>query len=227
MSAQRQVIEAGKYLLQHQLAFGTSGNMSMRMDQERMWVTASGTFMGNLEESDLVEVEIFTGAIKGERKASKESPLHAGIYRKRGDVGAIIHASPFYATLFSCSELRIEPALFIETMYYLENIAYVDYHHPGTQELADAVSEQALKSDVIIMRNHGIVVCDDNVPEALMRLETLEMACKMIVQAKSAGISLKKIPDQIMSSFLSEAKYKPRKHFADGKEHGRDRSRSR
>jgi L-fuculose-phosphate aldolase len=183
------------------------------MDRERMLVTASGTFMGNLAEGDFAEVEITTGVTRGSQKASKETPMHRGIYQKREDVGAIVHASPFYTTLFSCSDLQIESALFIETMYYLENIAYVDYHHPGTQELGDAVAEQARGANIIIMRNHGVVVCDDSVSEALMRLETLELACRMILQAKTAGVSLKRIPEHMVSSFLQEGKYKPRKRI--------------
>lgn len=211
MNQRLQLIDAGKYLLRNRLAWGTSGNISARTNENRMIITASGTFMGELAEDDFAEVNIATGQTEGTRKASKETPFHLGIYRERKDVGAILHSSPFYTTLFSCADEPILSELFIETMYYLENITYVDYYHPGTQGLADAITAQATKANIVMMRNHGVVVYDDTVNEALMRLETLEMACKMIVTAKSAGIALNRIPDQVVTSFLEDSKYKPRK----------------
>lgn len=211
MNEIQQLIKAGRYMLDNKLAWGTSGNISARLDKERMIITASGTFMGELQSDDFVEFEIMTGINKGTRKASKETPMHTGIYKNRDDVGAILHSSPFYTTLFACSNEPIHSEMFIETMYYLEKIAYVDYYHPGTQELGDAIAAQSFNANVIIMRNHGVVVFDDTVSEALMRLETLEMACRMILQAKSSGVHINKIPDLVVKSFLEESKYKPRK----------------
>ncbi|WP_248930754.1 class II aldolase/adducin family protein [Paenibacillus hamazuiensis] len=205
------LIKAGRYMLSNRLAWGTSGNISARLDKDRMLITASGTFMGELAEDDFVEFDIVAGTAKGTRKASKETPMHTGIYKTREDAGAILHSSPFYTTLFSCSNEPIYSEMFIETMYYLENIAYVDYCHPGTKELGEAIAEQTSYANVIMMRNHGVVVFDDNVDEAMMRLETLEMACRMILQAKASGVQLVRIPDQVVRSFLEESKYKPRK----------------
>lgn len=211
MDVKQQLIKAGRYMLTNQLAWGTSGNMSARINQDMMCITASGTFMGELGLDDFVECHINTGKTKGGRKASKETPFHLGIYRNRADVGAILHSSPFYTTLMACSNEPIHSALFIETMYYLEHVAYVDYYHPGSQDLADAIAEQAERANVVIMRNHGVVVFDDNVNEAMMRLETLEMACRMILQAKASGVTLKSIPEHVVHSFLEDSLYKPRK----------------
>ncbi len=205
-----QLIEVGRHLLANQLAWGTSGNMSARLDDDAMTITASGTHMGKLAEKDFVECEILTGKVIGSRKASKETPLHIGIYQQRKDVGAILHSSPFYTTMFACSDMEIYSKLFVESIYYLENIAYVDYYHPGSQELADTITEQAPNANIIIMRHHGVVVFDKNISEALVRLETLEMVCKMILQAKASGIQLNLMPDQVVKSFLEDSGYRPR-----------------
>ncbi|MGM7719828.1 class II aldolase/adducin family protein [Metabacillus sp. Hm71] len=213
MDTRQQLINTGHYLISNHLAWGTSGNISARIDKNRMAITASGTNMANLSMEDFVEFEIETGETKGKRKASKETPMHLGIYREREDVSAILHSSPFYTTLFACSNEPIFSELFIETMYYLENIAYVEYFHPGSQELADAVTKQAPNANIIMMRNHGVVVFDDSVSEAQMRLETLEMACRMILKAKESGVQLRKIPEKTVKSFLEDAFYKPRKRL--------------
>ncbi|MGO4889999.1 class II aldolase/adducin family protein [Anaerobacillus sp. MEB173] len=207
-----ELIHAGKYLVDNQLAWGTSGNLSMKIDEDHMLITASGTKMSDLKKDDFVIFNVHTAEKVGERKASKETPMHSGIYKNRKDAKAILHSSPFYTTLFSCSnEIMISSELFIETMYYLEHVAYVDYYHPGSQELGEAVAEQSLGANVIIMKNHGVIVFDDSMSEALMRLETLEMACRMILEAKKANIQLVKIPDKVVEDFLENSLYKPRK----------------
>ncbi|EGO64815.1 class II aldolase/adducin family protein [Acetonema longum] len=210
MNEKEQLIRTGRHLLAAQLAWGTSGNMSARIDTDTMIITASGTQMGNLNSDDFVECEIFTGKVTGTKKASKETPMHIGIYREREDINAVLHSSPFYATLFSCSDTPIDSRLFVETMYYLENIAYVDYFHPGAQELADAIMKSAKAANVIIMRHHGVVILDKNISEAIVRLETLEMACRMILQAKASGVRLNSISDAVVKSFLEDSGYRPR-----------------
>jgi L-fuculose-phosphate aldolase len=60
------------------------------------------------------------------------------------------------------------------------------------------------------MRNHGVVVMDTSLSEALMRIETLEMTCKMIVTAKASRIELNKLSKETIKEFLEDSKYKPR-----------------
>ncbi|MGV3487568.1 MAG: class II aldolase/adducin family protein [Tuberibacillus sp.] len=208
---EQQLIDTGKYLLDNQLAWGTSGNLSARIDDTHMIITASGTEMGSLKPHDFALCNFETGEWEGNCKPSKEVPMHTGIYQKRKDAHVVLHSSPFYTTLIASSEEPIVSELFIETMYYLEDIAYVDYYHPGTAELGEAVKAQAENGHVIILKNHGVILFDDSFSDAVMRLETLEMACRMIVTAKSASIPLTKIPDQVVRDFLESGKYKPRK----------------
>jgi L-fuculose-phosphate aldolase len=208
---EQSLIDAGIYLLNHRLAWGTSGNMSARMDDDTFLITASGTQMGALQAGDFAICECATGRVLGERKPSKELPMHLGIYQNRPDARMILHSSPFYTTMLACSDLELHSELFIESMYYMEHIAWVDYYHPGTVELGEAVKEQSQFANVIMMRNHGVIVFDDNLSDTLMRLETLEMVCRMTVEAASAGVKLNRLPEQTVSRFLNQAKYKPRK----------------
>lgn len=207
------LIDAGRYLFDNRLAWGTSGNLSLRSDDGQMLITASGTRIGALSQNDFVMFHISSGEKLGNMKASKETPMHLGIYRNRNEVKAILHSSPFYSTLFSCCNEPVPSKIFVEAMYYLENISYVDYYHPGTQELADAISEQAKNADIIIMRHHGVVVMDSTLQEALVRMETLEIACRMALEAKKAGLKLNEIPCNVVKSFLEDSGYRPRKLF--------------
>jgi len=211
MDIEASLIATGRQLLQRNLAWGTSGNLSARVDSDTMLVSASGTNMGELVPGDLVPVRVTDGAWSGTRKPSKEVPMHIGIYQQRTDAKVVLHSSPHYTTLIACSGEGIPSQLFIETLYYLERVAWVDYSHPGSAELGRAVKSAAASAEVIMMRNHGVILFDESCAEAVMRLQTLEMTCRMIVESKAAGIALSRIPEQVAREFLQHGRYKPRK----------------
>lgn len=211
MNLEAQLIETGRAMLANGLAWGTSGNLSARVNAEQMLVSASGTALGAMKPGDFVNVRVTDGHWTGARKPSKEVPMHTGIYQQRPDAQVVLHSSPLYTTLIACSGEAIPSELFIETMYYLERVAWVDYAHPGSAELGASVKHAAAEAEVIMMRNHGVILFDDSFQEALLRLQTLEMTCRMLVEAKGAGIAWKKIPSDTVREFLHSGRYKPRK----------------
>lgn len=200
----------GREMVVRGLAWGTSGNFSARVDGDSMVVSASGTALGAMQPGDYVRVRVSDGYWEGTRKPSKEVPMHRGIYLARPEAEAVLHSSPHYTTLIACTDEAIPSELFIETMYYLERIAWVDYSHPGSIELGESVGRAAAEAEVIMMRNHGVILFDKSVEEALLRLQVLEMTCRMIVEAKASGIALKKIPSTVARDFLQSGRYKPR-----------------
>ncbi|KRF37979.1 class II aldolase/adducin family protein [Paenibacillus sp. Soil787] len=217
-SVWQQLQEAGRYMLNNGLAWGNAGNISARTKADHYLITASGTDLGELSEGDFVECSFSEGGSSSSaagKKPSKEVPMHQAIYESRPDVGAVLHASPFYSTMLACSTEHLPSEWFVETMYYLERIERVPYFHPGSRELGDAVREKACKANVLFLENHGVLVYDKNVKEARMAMQTLEMACQMYVMAKSSGISLRKLPEDVVQSFLNESGYRPRRRFSD------------
>lgn len=210
ITSKQNLIEIGKYVMDKNLAWGNSGNMSARVDHDSMVMTASGTYMGELTEEDIVKVNIATGHWEGEKKPSKEIPMHKAIYTVRDEANVVLHSSPFWSTLLACSDVPLYSNLFIESMYYLKDIEYVDYFHPGSDQLGEAVGEKAQKSNVIILKNHGVIVFDDSFKEAKMRLETLELTCKMIITAMSAKVNFDSLNQETVTDFLQNSGYKPK-----------------
>lgn len=198
------------------LTWGNAGNLSARVDGERFLVSAGGAPLGTLEEGDLV---LYPGAAPGAgaRRPSKEVPMHRAVYAARPEVGAVLHGAPFYSTLLACaaplppSELPLS-TLFVEAMYYLERTARVPYHHPGSEALGAAVGERAQEANVLLLDHHGVLVFDTSVAEALMALQALEFACRLVVTARSAGLPLAGLPPATVQQFLSSG-YKPRRSW--------------
>ncbi len=189
------------------LVWGSSGNMSVKFSETEMLITASGSRLTALVPDDIVKVDVHSGVTHGDKHPTKEKSLHENIYKNRPDVNAVIHTSPAYAMLLCCSDEKLQENMFIESMVYLNQIEFVDYYHPGSDELAHAVSEAAMKSDIIIMKNHGVVVLAKTLEKALDLLETLETACMVHFLAKRSGHKLKSISPSNVNDFWENAGY--------------------
>ncbi|HEU5140463.1 MAG TPA: class II aldolase/adducin family protein [Bacillales bacterium] len=212
-SVSQQLRKTGRYMMTYDLAWGNAGNISARVEEEQYLITASGTYLGELGEGDFAACSFGEENHGGGKKPSKEWPMHQAVYEERPDVHAILHASPFFSTFAACSDMNILSDLFVETMYYLERVERVPYFHPGSRELAEGVREKAGKANILLLENHGVLVYDKSLKEARMGLQTLEMACKMIVTARSAGVELKRLSADTVGDFLENAGYKPRRKW--------------
>ena len=51
--------------------------------------------------------------------------------------------------------------------------------------------------NVMILRNHGLLVCGGSVPEALARMLNVQRACEVQLAAEAAGKPTTKIPSEI------------------------------
>ena len=206
-----QLSAAGRYLKENELTWGNAGNLSARLDQDRMLITASGTQLGQLGADDFAECAIVPGDDVYTRRPSKELPMHRAIYQTRPEINAVLHASPFYTTLIACSDVELPGDWFVEDMYYLERVVRVSYFHPGSKELGEAVRVRAHKANILLLENHGVLACDISVGEALMGLHTLEMVARMVVESRSAGIKMKALDREVVKDFLENAGYRPRR----------------
>ena len=206
----QQVMETGRFIMQKNLTWGTSGNISAR-EENRVYITASGTVMGDLKEEDIIICDLEGQILSGEKKASKETGMHLEVYRKCKDVRGIIHTSPFYGTLCACCPMDLKTDLFIESMYYDENIARIPYCHAGSRELAEAVGKVCGRTHVILMEHHGILVYDKSLAECRTGLEVTENVCKMNILAQMGNLPLAEVSPEKVTDFLEGGYFKKRR----------------
>lgn len=205
----QEIIETGRWIMEKNLTWGTSGNISVR-EGDHIYVTASGTVIGDLHEEDITVVDLEGKVLEG-KKPSKETGMHLEVYRKRPEVAAVLHASPFWTTFAACTTMEIKTDLFIESMYYDEKLARVPYFHAGSSALAEAVSKVAEKTHVILMEHHGMLCYDRNLKECRSALEVTENVCRMNIMAQSAGIPLQELPKETVRDFLEGGYYRKRR----------------
>ncbi len=210
MIAVKTLIEAGRWIAEKGMTWGSAGNMSIRLNEEEMLITASGSSFGALSEDSFTLYQIHSGQWSG-GKPSKELPVHLAVYRQSPWAGAVLHASPFHTTLAASTDLCVRNDLFVENMYYLQRMASIRYEHPGSDALAQAVAEVAAQANVILMKNHGVILYDQSIEEARQGLEVLENTCRMCLEARRAGIVFDPVAPERVRDFLENSGYrKPR-----------------
>ena len=96
--AKADIIEVGRLAYERQYISGTEGNISIRLDSERILTTPRGVCKGRLSPSDLVvtnlDGELTAESLNQCHKPSTELKMHLTAYRLRSDVRAIVHAHP-------------------------------------------------------------------------------------------------------------------------------------
>ena len=209
-SLKQEIIETGKWIMAKNLTWGTSGNISAS-DGEHVYITASGTVMGDLKEEDIIVCDLNGTILEGNKKPSKETQMHLEVYRKCPEVKAVVHTSPFYSTFCACMKLSVRTNLFIESMYYAENMQRIPYFHAGSKELAAAVKEVCDKSHVILMEHHGVLVYDTKLSECRTGLEVTENVCKMNILAGCGNLPLEEVAPETVTDFLEGGYFKARR----------------
>ncbi len=187
-----QIVEAGRRMHALGFAAGSDGNLSARLDEERVLVTPSGLSKGFLHPEQLLVVDLagtlqpsFHPMRRGLRPSS-ELFMHLEAYRQRADTHAVIHAHPPMAIACTVAALSLAGCVLPEVMYHLGSIPTAPYATPGTNEGAASVRELVRHHDALLLDRHGSLTLGDSPLTALMRLEWVEQAARIMLAAHSA-----------------------------------------
>lgn len=177
----------------------SSGNMSWRVDKERMLVSATRTWLADIRADQVAVVRISDGTVLNEVKPSVEAGFHAGVLRKRTDMNVVLHFQTPFATALACRDDLAKINFFVtpEIPYYIVEIAILPYVEPGSVPLAKAVIAAMGSHDMAVLRNHGMVTVGTTFDDAIQKAVFFEMACEIIVRSgeKVRPLSVKAIRD--------------------------------
>ncbi len=191
----------GRLAFERQLVWGRSGNISARVGKDAFLISASGSELGTLNDDDLVLCRLDSEAWEGSKRPSIETGLHRGIYRTQGGARAILHSHPFYSTLVACSNIALRADLIPEAMAYLGKVGRVPYYHAGSRKLAEVTATKARDSQALLLENHGVVCWGSSLDDVLLKTETLELLCRLVVVASASGISLNYLGEETIEDF--------------------------
>ena len=181
------IVEIGRRLHQRAYVASNDGNISVRLDAERLLTTPKGVSKGFMTPDMLVTTDYEGRKLAGERDPSSELLMHLAVYRRRSDVTAVVHAHPPVATGFAVAGIPLDRAVLAEVVTTLGSIPIADYGTPSTQELADEVDRHIAVHDGLLLANHGALTVADGLLRAYYKMETIEHFARISVVARLLG----------------------------------------
>ena len=176
-----QIVRFGKSIFDRGLTAGSSGNISVRVDDGWL-MTPTGSSLGSLDPARISKLDD-RGKHVGGDAPTKESFLHVAMYEQRPKAGAVVHLHSVHSVAVSCMA-EVDPADVLPplTAYYVMRVGtlpLVPYFAPGDMDLAKAVREMASKHHAVLLANHGPVVAGTSLEDAVYATEELEETAKL------------------------------------------------
>jgi L-fuculose-phosphate aldolase len=198
------VIMSGRRLGARGLIAAGEGNLSVRLDADRILVTPAGRHKDELVPDDLVIVWLDhpegEAVSRSGHGPTSDLAIHRAVHAARPDIGAMAHAHlPAAMGLTLAGEVP-DPSALPETALLLPRLPMVPLGIPGSQALAEqlaaALSEppEPLASAVLLER-HGAVAVGRDPSHAVDRLELVEVLCRtwrdaLLIRAALATVGI-------------------------------------
>jgi methylthioribulose-1-phosphate dehydratase len=184
------IVQAGQRMDQRGWVPATAGNLSLRLEDERIAITRSGCHKGFLTPADIMLVDPDGDALT-EARPSAETPLHCQIYREDPAAGAVLHGHSIAATVLS---IHLPADIVLTNYEVLKAFQGIRTHQTSIRvPVFDNDQDIARLASVIaphfasglpggyLIRGHGAYSWGPDMPTALARLEALEflLACEL------------------------------------------------
>ncbi len=198
------ILAAGRRLGARGLISAAEGNLSVRLDADRLLVTPTGRRKDELSPDDLVIVSI--GRPDEDARSPSGLPptsdlaIHRAVHAARPELGAVAHAHlPASMGLTMAGEIP-DPADLPETALLLPRLPYVTTEIPGSQRLARRIAAALTEppepfANAVLLERHGAYAVGDDPGHAVDRLELIEVLCRasrdaMLIRAARVNLGI-------------------------------------
>lgn len=187
----------GKSLYDRGLSGGSTGNMSVHLEDGSFLATPTNACLGRLDPARLSKLDSQGRHVDGD-KPTKETFLHFAMYRQRPKAMAVVHLHSTYSVAVSCLA-DVDPADVLPTItpYYVMRIGQcplVPYFRPGDEAMGEAVAQLARNHHAVMLANHGPVVSGASLNAAVYAMEELEESAKLFFLLRGFDIRLLTVP---------------------------------
>jgi L-fuculose-phosphate aldolase len=169
------------------------GNMSARLEGDRMLLTRRGGTIQGMTADDLVEVTFDGQALGGELYPDAREIVgwHSGVYRERAAVGAVIHTHPPHVTGFALANESLPCAYeALLRVGVTDAIPVAGWAPRGSPEhVANIVARLRAYPTVpaVLLANHGLLAFAADPVAAARLVIILEEAAQMTLAARRLG----------------------------------------
>ena len=202
MSLREQLVVHYKKVAALGLNEGSSGNLSVRFG-DGMLISPNGANEESIAVDTIVETSL-DGDYQGGRLPSSEWRMHAAIYKKHADAGAVVHTHSDYCVAVASHEQPLPGFHYLVGVFGGDDVPCVPYSTFGRQKLADDASEAVTERTACLLGNHGMIARGPNLKRAVNQAHRLEIMCRQYVLARQLG-EPKRLTDADWGDFFKKA----------------------
>lgn len=176
--ARQEIVRCAHALWGRGLVSGSSGNISVRLENGDILITPTRKALGLLRKSDVVRIDRDGTALDGGRPSS-EWRLHVAAYGARADIEVVVHTHPTFCVVWSAQD-RLYPRDTVAATESLSPMKLVAFYPNGTQELADATrAALADGTPLALLARHGLVAVAREIDDAYVQTDLAEECAKV------------------------------------------------
>ena len=183
----------------------TGGNVSVFIPNKKiMLITPSNTPYDLMKVDQIIEMDLDGDIFTRYKNVSSEWRMHAEVYKIRKDVKTVIHAHAVNCMTVSTLGKPLPAIDYLVAFGGSYQVPITKYARYGTKEIAKESGKYLKNHYAVLLANHGINVCSENLYRSFAILENLELCAEMYWKAKTIGdpqIINKKEMLEIVDSF--------------------------
>ncbi len=207
-----QILQICQRLYARNMLASADGNVSARLDQDRVLITPSGVAKAFAHPDAIAMLDVNTGKILS-GAPSAERLMHLEVYRSSPLAQAVVHAHPPHAIAWSLakSELGELPTDHLsEVILGAGRIPFVPYARPGTKAMGTVLQPFLPECRAMILSHHGALTWGESLSEAVNGMERIEHSAQILWLAESLGGAKPLPPDEVAALRAMRAKMGPK-----------------
>jgi len=173
-------------MLEHQEIIDYNGHASMRLDDGRLLINAGNCQRSRLSVDDICTIDLDGQVEAGSGKPPLEFHLHAGIYRARPDVRAVVHAHPRWSTVLTMAGKPYLPVYAQGSLVH--PVPVLDSPNSiNNRAMADRLAATLGDRPAALMKSHGAVTVGQTIVEAFVLAAYMEENAQRQFMAMQLG----------------------------------------
>ncbi len=179
-----ELIQIGRELHLRGWLPASGGNLSARLEDKGIIITASGSHKGHLTREDFVLLDLEGNILKGSKKPSAETLLHLLVYRLFPEVMSVLHIHSINSTLISRLSqdyVKLENYELLKAFDGIKTheaslLVPVFENSQDMESLSQRVEKKLKEGNFygFLLKSHGLYTWGKSIREAYIRLEAFE-----------------------------------------------------
>ena len=164
MAEAQRLVDAVRMLAQAGI-IDYNGHCSVRTGPDRLLINTGRSVRSHLTVADLVEIDLLGRPVGPGDAPPLEFHIHAAIYRRRPDVGAVVHGHPKWSTFLSMAGEAPKP-VYAQGTLLGEVPTFPNPLSVNTRDMGEALADTLGGGRAVVLRSHGTVVVGADIVEA-------------------------------------------------------------